>query len=114
VSKHGQLQGLYPGSDLNSVDPSSITTLGRGIEIKRLEKGQKPSLITLSKVIQLENQRGSVANAQRKGRKNVRARVGAVNPLVAVGRQGTKRKAVDIHSEVDASNIVTGKRQRKA
>ena len=34
MSKHGQLQGLYPSSDLNSVDPSSIATLGRGIEIK--------------------------------------------------------------------------------
>jgi hypothetical protein len=32
-----------------------------------------------------------------------------VDPPVAVDGQGTKWKAVDIHGEVDASNIVTGK-----
>jgi hypothetical protein len=67
--KHGQLQGLYLGSNLNSVDPSSTTTLGSGISIKEPKKGQKLVLITLSKAIQLENQRGTVANAQRMGRK---------------------------------------------
>ena len=36
----------------------------------------------------------------------------AVDTQVEVGRKGTKRKVVDIHGEVDASNIVPGKRQR--
>jgi len=76
-------------------------------------------LITLSKAIQLENRRGTVANAQRIGRKGTKptARTAvartAVDTQVKVGRKGTKRKAVDIHGEVDASNIVPGKRQRK-
>jgi hypothetical protein len=114
MSKHGQLQGLYPGSDLNSVDPSSITTLGSGISMEKPQKGQKPVLITLSKAIQLENRRGTVANAQRMGRKDTKPTAGtAVDTQVEVGRKGTKRKAVDIHGEVDASNIVPGKRQRK-
>jgi hypothetical protein len=30
-----------------------------------------------------------------------------------LGKKGAKRKAVDIHSEVDTSNMVSGKRQRK-
>jgi hypothetical protein len=30
-----------------------------------------------------------------------------------MGRKGTKRRAVDVHGEVDSSNIVPGKRQRK-
>jgi hypothetical protein len=38
MSKHSQIQGLYPGSDLNLVDPSSIASLSHGITIK-LKKG---------------------------------------------------------------------------
>jgi hypothetical protein len=35
-----------------------------------------------------------------------------VDALVKVGRKGTKRKAVDIHGEGDASNIVPRKIRR--
>jgi hypothetical protein len=77
------------------VDPSSIASLGYRITIEKSKKGEKPILITLSKVLQLENSRGTVANAQR------------------IDRKGTKRKVVDVHSEVDSSNIVSRKRQRK-
>ena len=114
MSKHGQLQGLYPGSDINSVDPSSIATLGSGISMQQPKKGQKQVLITLSKAIQLENQRGTIANAQKMGRKSNQSRAEVVDTQGAVGRKGTKRKAVDIHGEVDSSNIVPGKRQRRA
>jgi hypothetical protein len=35
MSKHGQLKGLYPGSDLNCVDSSSASILGYGISIEQ-------------------------------------------------------------------------------
>jgi hypothetical protein len=90
------------------MDSSSASILGCGISIEQPKKGHKLVLITLSKAIQLENQRGTVANAQRMGRKSNQPAAKAV-----VGKKGTKRKAVDIHGEVDASNTVPGKRQRK-
>jgi len=46
----------------------------------------------------------------RMGRKGTKP---TADTQVEVGRKGTKRKAVDIHSKVDASNIMPRKRQRK-
>jgi hypothetical protein len=80
----------------------------------KLKKGQKPILITLSKVLQLENSRGTVANAQRMGRKGNQPTENAVGDILGErGRKGMKRRAVDVHGEVNSSNIVPGKRQRK-
>ena len=71
-------------------------------------------LIMLSKAMQLENHCGTVANVQRISRKsNWHTAKAVVNTQGEVGRQSTKQKAVDIYSEVDASNIVLRKRQRQ-
>jgi hypothetical protein len=39
VSKHGKLRGLYPRSDLNSIDPSTASILGCEIKVAQSEKG---------------------------------------------------------------------------
>ena len=65
MSKHGELKGLFPAADLNPTDPSSESILGSRISAKKPKKGQKPVLITLSKAVQAENQRGTVASTQR-------------------------------------------------
>jgi hypothetical protein len=110
ASKHGKLRGLYPGSDLNSIDSSTASILGHEIGVAQSENGQKQVLITLSRAVQLENRRGTVASAQRNGRKGSKA---ARKVVANAQAQGTKRKrAIDIHGEVDSFNIVSGKRQR--
>jgi len=48
------------------------------------------------------------------GRKGTKPTAGtAADTQVEVGKKGTKRRAVDIHSEVDASNIMPRKRRRQ-
>jgi len=48
------------------------------------------------------------------GRKGTKPTAGtAADTQVEVGKKGTKRRAVDIHSKVDASNIMPRKRRRK-
>jgi hypothetical protein len=44
-------------------DSSAELTLGHDISIQKLKKGEKPVLITLSKAVQAENARGTVAAA---------------------------------------------------
>jgi hypothetical protein len=63
MSKHGELKGLFPRTELNPTDSSSETTLGSGIHVQNSKNGPKPVLITLSKAVQLENRRGTVAMA---------------------------------------------------
>ena len=118
MSRNGPIKGFFSGSDLNIVDPIHISTFGKDISTKYLEKGNSSVLITLSKAIQLENSCRTVANAQRQGRKQPNPSVEAaveVAPRQAVSK-GRKRKGnalEDLHSEVESSNIVSGKRQRK-
>jgi hypothetical protein len=94
MSKHGELKGLFPAADLNPTDPSAESTLGSGISAEMPKNGQKPVLITLSKAVQAENRRGTVASAQRASRKR--------SALFATD------------GDVDSANIVQGKRQRIA
>jgi hypothetical protein len=96
MSKHGELKGLFPGTELNLTDSSSETTLGSGIHIQYPKNGPKPVLIALSKAVQLENQQGTVAMAQRAGRKR------KANTLF------------NTNGNVNGANIVQGKRQRTA
>jgi hypothetical protein len=115
MSQHSPIKGFFPGSDLNVVDPSSIATLGCDISSDGPQKSKKLVLITLSKAVQAKNKCSTVASAQRMGRKGTKSAAEAVvDTLAEVARKGTKRKAaLDIYSEVDSSNIVPRKRQRR-
>jgi hypothetical protein len=59
---HGDINQDYP------TDSSAELTLGYDISIQKFKKGEKPVLITLSKAVQAENARGTVAAAQKAGR----------------------------------------------
>ena len=105
MSKHGKLKGLFPAADLNPTDPNSERTLRSGISAEKPKKGQKPVLIMLSKAVQAEYRRGTVASAQRVGR------------VASVHGSGKKHKAdtlFDTDSNIDSANIVDGKRRRTA
>jgi hypothetical protein len=95
MSKHSKLKGLFPRTELNPTNSSSETTLGSRIQIQNSKNGPKPVLITLSKAVQLENQQGTVAMAQRASRKR-------------------KANTLNTDGNVDSANIVQGKRRRTA
>jgi len=69
LSRHGQLSKSYSGGDLNPVYDEATATLSEGIPRVPPKKGRKPVQITLAKAVSLENNRGSVAAAQKAGRK---------------------------------------------
>jgi hypothetical protein len=63
------LSKSYSGGDLNPVYDEATATLSEGIPRVPPKKGRKPVQITLAKAVSLENNRGSVAAAQKAGRK---------------------------------------------
>jgi hypothetical protein len=75
---------------MNVTLPTASTS---GISVQKATKGQKPVLITLSKAVQAENQRRTVASAQRADRKRA---AGAL---------------FNTNGNVDSVNIVPGKRR---
>jgi hypothetical protein len=90
MSRHSEIKGLFSGVEFNPTDPSAETTLGSGISVQTAKKGQKPVLIALSKAVQVENRRRTVASAQRAGRKR------------------TASTLFDTNGNVDNANIVSG------
>jgi hypothetical protein len=130
---HGRLSGRYQGGELNAVEAVIVDLLGSSIRTTPEQKDSKDVTITLAKAIAAENNRGSISNAQKAGRKakpgpkprKNRNRTAAITgdddelALVAKPRakpgpkpkHGSKRKRMEI--EVDNSEPIGPRKLRK-
>ena len=63
MSQHGRISGRWPAEELNKVGDDLIELLGSNILLEAEYKASKKVQIQLTKVVALENNRGSIAAA---------------------------------------------------
>jgi hypothetical protein len=68
MSQHGRISGRWPAEELNKVGADLIELLGGNIPMEAEYKAGKEVRIQLTKAVALENNRGSIAAAQKTGR----------------------------------------------
>jgi len=67
-SQHGRLAGRFQGGELNHIDATISGLLGARIQTEPEKKGGKEVTINLPAAVAKENNRGTIASAQKAGR----------------------------------------------